>query len=389
MTQLAAQLSPQRALFDIPDEIAYFNAAYNAPLLVEAEVALHQGVRGKCYPWTRVPADFFEDAERFRTLAARAFGGVAENYALIPSASYGTSTVGRIFETRLGAEDEIVVIEEAFPSNFLPWQRLARETGARLVTAPWPEAEGDWTEQVLSKITPRTALVAVPNCHWSNGAVLDLIAISEATHAVGAALVVEVTQSLGAMPLDLARVQPDFMIASGYKWLLFPYGLSLFYAAPKWHDARPLEESWLNRAGAEVFEKLSDYAEAYQPGARRFDMGQKSMPTLLPGALVALRQIGDWGVENIAARLQAINDRLAEGLIEIGLTPVPKSQRSPHILGVAAGDDLPDGLIPALAERQVYVSRRGNALRIAPYLHVTEADEARLLGALSACLGRG
>ena len=180
----------------------------------------------------RAPADFFEDAERFRTLAARAFGGVAENYALIPSASYGTSTVVRIFETRLGAKDEIVVIEEAFPSNFLPWQRLARETGATLVTAPWPEGGGTWTEQVLYKITPQTALVAVPNCHWSNGAVLDLIAISEATRAVGAALVVEVTQSLGAMPLDLARVQPDFMIASGYKWLLFPYGLSLFYAAP-------------------------------------------------------------------------------------------------------------------------------------------------------------
>ncbi|WP_167600507.1 hypothetical protein [Celeribacter sp. HF31] len=73
----------------------------------------------------------------------------------------------------------------------------------------------------------------------------------------------------------------------------------------------------------------------------------------------------------------------------MGLPPVPKSQRSPHILGVAAGGALPEGLIPALAERQVYVSRRGNALRIAPHLHVTEADEARLLSALSACLGRG
>ena len=118
-------------------------------------------------------------------------------------------------------------------------------------------------------------------------------------------------------------------------------------------------------------------------------MGQKSMPTLLPGALVALRQIGDWGVENIAVRPQAINDRLAEALVEMGLTPVPKSHRSPHILGVAAGESLSDGLIPALAPRHVYVSRRGNALRIAPHLHVTEADEARLLSALSACLGRG
>ncbi|NVK47593.1 MAG: hypothetical protein HWE33_14950 [Rhodobacteraceae bacterium] len=68
---------------------------------------------------------------------------------------------------------------------------------------------------------------------------------------------------------------------------------------------------------------------------------------------------------------------------------MPKSQRSPHILGVAAGGALPEGLIPALAERRVYVSRRGNALRIAPHLHVTEADEARLLSAFVGVLGAG
>lgn len=380
-------LDSQRHLFDVPPEVAYFNAAYNSPLLDASAEALVQGARSKRHPWERKAADFFDDAEAFRRLAARAFGGSSECYAVIPSASYGTSAVARILEDHLNPRDEIVVVDEEFPSNYLPWHRLARVTGATIVTAPKP-ADDDWTSSVLSRIHAETALVAVPNCHWSNGAVLDLIAVSEASRAVGATLVLEVTQSLGAMPLDLERINPDFMIASGYKWLLFPYGLSLFFAAPHWHHAQPLEETWLNREGAQIFETLSDHTEAYQPGARRFDMGQKCIPSLLPGGLVALRQIGDWGVERIAARLKEFNDRIADVLTDCGLIPVARAFRSPHILGASAPGRLPEHLIPALAERKIYISRRGDALRFAPHLHVSDYDVDRLCHSLTELLPR-
>nr|WP_319485873.1 aminotransferase class V-fold PLP-dependent enzyme [uncultured Cohaesibacter sp.] len=376
-------LQAQRQLFDIPPDIAYFNCAYNAPLLREAAEALVEGALTKCHPWQRTPGDFFAPAEAFRQLAARALGGAADCYAVIPSASYGTATVGRIYEELLSPSDEIVVLHEAFPSNYLPWLRASRVSGARLVIVATPD-DHDWTRAVLERITSNTRLVAVPNCHWTNGAVLDLAAIADATRACGASLVVEVTQSLGAMPLDLDRVCPDFMIAAGYKWLLFPYGLSLFYAAPQWHDARPLEETWLGRAGAEVFENLVNYTDDYQPGARRFDMGQKSIPTLLPAGLVGLRQLGDWGVERIASALKGINGRIAGMLEAVGFEPVPEAFRSPHILGAASAKPLSPTITADLAARNVFISRRGNALRFAPHLHVTEADLGRLEEALSA-----
>ena len=374
-------LPTQRHLFDIPQDIAYFNCAYNAPLLREAGAALTEGALSKCHPWNRTPSDFFEPAEEFRRLAARAFGGDADCYAVIPSASYGTSAVGRIFETILSKGDEILVLDEAFPSNYLPWLRASETTGAKLIIAPTPQ-DLDWTRAVLDRITSKTKLVAVPNCHWTNGAILNLEAIADAARSVGASLVLEVTQSLGAMPLDLDRVRPDFMIAAGYKWLLFPYGLSLFYAAPQWHHARPLEETWLGRDGAEAFENLVNYTDQYQPGARRFDMGQKSIPTLLPAGLIGLRQLGDWGIETIATSLRSINERIAQLLEPVGFQPVPEAFRSPHILGASSEKALSPSITADLAARKIYISRRGNALRFAPHLHVTESDLEQLADAI-------
>ena len=376
-----ASLESQRHLFDIPPEIAYFNCAYNAPLLVEAGEVMVEGALSKCRPWQRKPKDFFDDAEQFRKLAARALGGNSECFAVIPSASYGTSMVARIFEDKLGRDDEIIVLEKAFPSEYLPWQRLSHVTGAELVVVEIP-SDFNWTQAVLDRITPQTKLVAIPNCHWTNGAILDLLIISEATHSVGACLSLELTQSLGALPLDMDRVRPDFVIAAGYKWLLFPYGLSLFYVDPSWHGERPLEETWLSREGAKVFETPLDYAANYQSGARRFEMGQKSIPSLLPGGLVALRQLGDWGVSNIADSLEVINDRIADVLEERGWIPVLKKHRSPHLLGAVSERGVPEDFVGRLAAQNIYLSCRGGSLRIAPHLHINEQDLEKLLRVL-------
>ena len=377
-----ASLESQRHLFDIPPEIAYFNCAYNAPLLVEAGEVMVEGALSKCRPWQRKPKDFFDDAEQFRKLAARALGGNSECFAVIPSASYGTSMVARIFEDKLGKGDEIIVLEKAFPSEYLPWQRLSQVTGAKLVVVEIP-SDFNWTQAVLDRITPQTKLVAIPNCHWTNGAILDLLIISEATHSVGACLSLELTQSLGALPLDMDRVRPDFVIAAGYKWLLFPYGLSLFYVDPSWHGERPLEETWLSREGAKVFETPLDYAANYQSGARRFEMGQKSIPSLLPGGLVALQQLGDWGVINIADTLETINDEIAQVLEEVGWTPVPKQYRSPHLLGASSERGVSKDFVEKLAAQNVFVSYRGGSLRITPHLHINEQDLEQLFKVLN------
>jgi selenocysteine lyase/cysteine desulfurase len=379
-------LPSQRHLFDIPDDIAYFNCATNSPQLNAARERLLSGVREKSHPWNRTPKDFFEDAETLRNLAAEIVGGGAEGYAIVPAASYGLSTAARAIEPQLQAGDEIMVIAEEFPSNVLPWKRTAQEVGANLVTVPTP-ADGNWTRAILERIDKKTKVVSVSTCHWTNGAVIDLRPIGEACRTAGRLLVVDATQTLGAMPLPLTEIGPDFLVAAGYKWLLCPYGFGLLYVAERWRGARPLEETWLARDNAEDFTALVRYSDTYLPGARRFDVGEKCTPTNLPGAIAALEQIKVWGVANIAQSLAGINARIALRLGELGFRVPDGAQRCPHMFGAQVPTSSVVNFVAELAKRKIHISQRGNSLRFAPHLHVNEEDVARLLAAVGELAG--
>ncbi|MEO6403113.1 MAG: aminotransferase class V-fold PLP-dependent enzyme, partial [Vicinamibacteria bacterium] len=186
----------QRHLFSVPDDVAYFNAAYYSPQLNASTARLEEGVRLKGHPWNTTTPDFFRDAETIRALSAKLFGGDSDGYALIPAASYGVSTAARAIEPRLKSGDRILVVAEEFPSNVMPWRRTAQETGAAIVTVPTP-TDGNWTEAVLRSVTSDIRVVAMSTCHWTNGARIDLAPIGEACRNAGAILVIDATQTLG------------------------------------------------------------------------------------------------------------------------------------------------------------------------------------------------
>ena len=378
-------IGSQRGLFDVPVGVAYFNTAYNSPQLNAARERLIAAAGAKSHPWERTPDDFFADAERVRRLCAEVLGGDADGYAIISAASYGVSTAARAIEPTLNAGDRIVLLDEEFPSNVLPWRRVAAETGARVITVAAPE-DDDWTSATLREIERGARVVAAFHCHWTNGTLLDLERIGAACRAAGATLVLDATQSLGAMKLDLEAVQPDFVVAAGYKWLLCPYGFGVMYVAPSWRNARPLEEHWLGREGASNFASLVQYSDTYRPGARRFDVGETCATTILPGAIAALEQLRAWGVDTITATLAETNRRIADCLTALGLRLPSAEFRSPHLLGARVPQGATSALLGVLRSRGVYVSQRGASLRFSPHLHVTEADIDQLSDALERAL---
>ena len=110
--------------------------------------------------------------------------------------------------------------------------------------------------------------------HWTDGSLIDLAAVSARAQDVGARLVIDGSQSIGAMPLDVGALQPDFVVTVGYKWLLGPFGLGYLYVAEQHRNGEPIEHNWIVRSGSEDFARLIDYRDTYQPGARRFDVGR-------------------------------------------------------------------------------------------------------------------
>lgn len=380
-------IKSQRKLFDIPDDIAYFNCAYNSPQLNESQKRLSFGASAKCHPWERTASSFFDDAETIRRLASNIFGGDPDGYAIIPAASYGLSTAARAIEPQLQSDDDILLIEEEFPSNVLPWKRVALESGANLVTVPTPQ-NGNWTQAIIDNINNNIKVVALSTCHWTNGAYIDLIAIRQACNKTGSVLVIDATQSLGAMPFSIEKVEPDFLVAAGYKWLLCPYGFSLMYVSKPWRDSRPLEETWLAREKAEDFASLVNYSDKYMPGSRRFDVGEKCTATILPGAIAALEQINVWSVQQISDSLAIINKRIASHLLQLGFQLPDDSQRCPHMFGALIPNDCKGNLVYELREKKIFVSQRGKSIRFAPHLHINDNDLERLLNAMDDLIKR-
>jgi len=371
----------QRGLFDIPDGVTYLNVASVAPVLRSGLDAGHGGLRTRARPWLLDRADWFEGAEQRRTLFAQLIGATAEGIALVPATSYGLAVAAANLDAAPG--QRILVLAEEYPSGIYTWRSFARRTGAELLTVRRQQGQS-WTQAVLAACDERVAVVSVPQVHWTDGALVDLDAVAGRSREVGAALVVDASQSAGAMPLRVEDLRPDFLVTVGYKWLLGPFGLAYLYVAPAHRDGRPLEENWILRQGAEDFARLVDYADDYQPGARRFDVGARTEFELTPMAVAALEQLHAWGVGEIASSLRQVTGEVERQARARGLG-VP-AQRGPHMLGVQVPAAAQERVLLALRAAGVHVAPRGAVLRVSPHLHIGDDDVGRMFAALDQAL---
>lgn len=370
-------------LFDIPDGVTYLNCANMAPQLRSVTAAGLEAVRMKSTPWTLASSGWFSGAEELRILAGQILGTDANTIALVPAVSYGIAIAAANVAVRSG--QSILVLDQEFPSNVYAWRELAGKRKAHLVTVRL-QSDVSWTEALLAAIDKDTAVVAIPQCHWIDGGFIDLVRVSERVHEVGAALVIDASQSLGACPLDLHKVRPDFLVAVGYKWLLGPYGLGYLYVAPKWHEkGLPLEQSWLTRKNSEDFTRLIDYSDEYRSGARRFDMGEFPQFVLAPMAAAALKQLLSWGADAIQQSLSVLIYHAAQRATDAGYSVLPFEQRCGHMIGIRLPGGIPDTLRAALTAAKVYVSIRGDAIRVAPHLYNNASDIDRLFEVFELC----
>ena len=375
-----SKISSQRDLFEIPDNITYLNCAAISPQMRAVTAAGFESLKSKITPWS-VPAEYWsKNAEDLRELAAKIMNAKAQSIAIIPSVSYGIAVAAA--NVRVERGQSIILLHNEFPSNYYAWKELARRRGASINLVKKNDGE-NWTRATIEAIDENTAVVSVPNCHWTDGSLVDLERVGEKARSVGAVFVVDASQSLGAYPLDIQKVQPDFLVTTGYKWLLCPYTLCFMYASPKWQETgTPIEFSWFNRRESENPARMLDYTDEYQPGARRFEMGEFHYFAFVPMAIAALRQISEWRVEKIQQTLSALTNSIAENAMKLGFSVSPPEDRIGHYIGIRLPNGKPDELVARLAKENVYVSFRGDAIRIAPYLYNDERDIEKLFEVL-------
>ena len=376
----------QRDLFTLDPTDAYLNGASRSPQLravaAAARHALHWRETNSGMP---IP-EFFAPVERVRAEFSRLVGaGDPERIALIPAASYGLATVARNLPLATG--QNIVVAAEQFPSNYYVWERRCREAGAelRVVARPAPGEGRSWSHRVEAAVDERTAAVAIAQVHWADGTPFDLVALRAATDRAGAWLVVDGTQSVGALPLDVAALRPDALIVAGYKWLMGPYGGGYAYYGPRMDGGTPLEENWINRAGSEDFRRLVDYRDDYRPKAGRYCVGEHSNFLMVPMQEAALQQVNAWGPANVRDYCAGLWAGVADRVAELNL--LGSRGPAPHLVGLRLPDGLDATKLTAfLTRHRITVSYRGDSLRVSPNVYNRGDELALLLDGIEAAM---
>ncbi|GAB4400592.1 MAG: aminotransferase class V-fold PLP-dependent enzyme [Microscillaceae bacterium] len=380
-------LTTQTDAFYLPDNITYLNQAYMSPLAKLVEQAGLEGMTRTRTPYLFPADEFFAPVEKLRQAFARLIDcDTPGRVVLVPSVSYGMANVAQNIVCQPG--DEIIVTEGQFPSNVLPWQTLSAMQSASIKTIPAPaqaEHRGKiWNERILEAIGPKTRLVALPQVHWADGTRFDLLAIRKRTQEVGALLVIDGTQSVGALPFSIAEIQPDALVCAGYKWLLGPYSTALAYYGPHFDRGRPIEENWVNRLESDRFEALQAYAPRYRPEAIRFEMGQRNSFILLPMMQAALDLVNEWQPARIQEYARGLWQTFAKDFAQLGFGLEAEAYRAAHLFGLRIPEAaLRQKIANSLREAQVYVSWRGESLRISLHLYNRARDLVKLLEILN------
>ena len=380
----------QRAAFSLPPELHYLNCAYMSPLPRIVEEAGVLGIARKRNPSSLVSEDFFLESQEVRRLFARLVNAPDPNsVAIIPSVSYGIGTATR--NTPLASGQNIVLLHEQFPGNVYGWRRLAEERGAEIrEVGPGDGADRgrSWNERILENIDRDTGVVAMAPVHWTDGTLFDLGVIGARAREVGAVLVVDGTQSVGAFPFDVQELRPDALIVAGYKWLLGPYSIGVGYFGPRFLEGIPVEETWIARQGSQDFRTLVNYQDGYQPGAIRFDVGERSNFILVPMLVAALRLILEWGPEGIQTYTRELTQDLLEEALELGYAVEEDLYRVGHLFGIRMPPGLEMETLKGTLQREnVSTSLRGSALRVSPHLYNDSEDVEGLRRALRIGIG--
>ena len=384
-------MTNQSHLFALEEGITYLNGAAYAPMLKTSVAKGTEGMLMKASrPFTINPQSHFEPSENVQKLFARLLNiDNPQRVAIINAVSYGMAVVAHNLHRLPGilSKKHIVLIQDEFPNNVYAFERVSNDLSLKYNTVAKPdtiENRGQlWNESILNSINQETAMVVMPHIHWIYGVKFDLAAISKRCKEVGALLIVDATQSVGAMAFDVQTIQPDAVICAGYKWLLGPYSIGLAYFGEFFDEGVPLEESWLNRLDSNKFAQLINYQKSYRPFAQRYNAGEYSQFIQLPMLEDSLCQILEWGVDNIQQYCKRITQKPLEALIDMGCGLEDEAFRGHHLLGL----NLPAGVDNAafteqLLQNKIIVSNRGVAIRISPNVYNTEADMWALVESL-------
>ena len=380
-TKLATDYRTEFADFG---DAVYLNVSYHGPLPLASIRAAQEALEWKKLPFRIPDGVHFDLPDRVRGKLARVVGAQPNDVAITTGASAGTASVAAGIDWQPG--DEVLIGQREFPLHFstwLPYERAGKLT-RRVIS---PAGRFITADDYIRAIGPRTKLVSASLVRFDDGARLDAARVAEACHAVGAMLLLDASQCAGAMPISVTDLAADFIVGSGYKWLLGPYGVAFFWVKPEAGErlvTGPL--NFMALEGARNFSGLPTENLRAVPGARRWDAAETANFTNLAALDASLDLVLAVGIDAVADHNHALVSQIIERLPGsrcVLASPAERERRGPYVCIAARDPNETPALFEKLRANRIYASLREGSIRISPYLYNTPEQISRAMDLLS------
>jgi selenocysteine lyase/cysteine desulfurase len=370
--------------FEIEDA-TYLNTAAHAAMPRVALRAVQTSIEANKFPHHVDDAVFFEASVRIRTSLARMIGARPDEIALTTGASTGVAAVAHLLAWKPG--DEVITAKGEFPLQYATWKPMEEREGLKLKIVA-PRDRFITADDLIVAMTPRTRVVSVSHVRFDDGSLLDAARVAAACHAQGALLVLDVSQSCGAVPMDVNELGADFLVCAGYKWLLSPYGTGFFWAKSEHLDTvRPGPFYWTAQGAEDDFFKLNFVDPAPSRSAKRWDAAEAA--TYFNFNLAAMDASVDFvlrvGPELVREHNRKLIDLLFQRLPKgcVPASPLDSAARGPYGCFTARTPEETSQLYQKLQNEHVVVAKREGKIRVSPHLFNSERDIDRLINVVS------
>jgi cysteine desulfurase / selenocysteine lyase len=366
------------------EDATYLNFAAHAAIPRVALNAVQASVAAKRRPHIVDDRSFFFVAANLRQTLATLIGASQDDIALTTGAGAGLATIA--YALKWSAGDEVIIAGGEFPAHYATWKPMEAREGIK-VQITHPQDQFIQSGDLIAAMTPRTRVISVSHVRFDDGSILDASSLAAACKRNGTLLVLDVSQSCGAIPMDVNSLGADFIVCAGYKYLLSPWGTGFLWAKPENADLlRPGPYNWLSQ-DVETFARLNYVDPRPARTLSRWDAAQAS--SIYNFNLTVMEASARFVLNATPALIhdhnQSLIDYFFERLPDGYRLASPRQASHRGVFGCievgSRGDT--ESLYQTLRDQRFVVALREGKIRIAPHLLNSTQDMDRLLVSLA------
>jgi selenocysteine lyase/cysteine desulfurase len=362
------------------DDATYLNFAAHAAIPRVALNAVQASVAAKMRPHIVDDLSFFSVAASLRQTLATLIGASPDEIALTSGAGAGLAAIAYALEWSAG--DEVIIARGEFPVQYTTWKPMEAREGIKVRIAV-PQGQFIQADDLVAAMTPRTRVISVSHVRFDDGSMLDVPSLAAVCKRNGTLLVLDVSQSCGAIPMNVRNLQADFIVCAGYKYLLSPWGTGFLWTKTQNLDSlRPGPYNWLSQR-VESFARLNLVDPEPAPTLSRWDSAEAASIYNFNLTVMdaSAKFVLDASPALIRDHSQALIDYFFERLPDGYRLASPRQASQRGVFGCievgSRGDT--EFLYQALRDERFVVALREGKIRVAPHLLNSTEDIDRLL----------